>query len=143
MAQFDPLEDSLPAKKKEKKTGGYKGGIRVNSAEIERRVAILYEKFATGLQRSDISQFAAAEWGMPQRTFEDYWRRVIKKAMETADRDRQDVWAQCMTVLGRAAQMAAEQRNPSAMQAAISTIAKLSCIDPAYQAVYEDSPRRR
>lgn len=127
-------DDNQPEQKKRTR-----GGIRTDMATINRRVDDLYAKFCLGWSRQKLKQFAASEegWSCSVRAFEEYWKRVRARVDEVGQADRHEVWADCVTRLETCTQMAFEQRNPSAAQAAIATIAKLAAVDPSMGALWK------
>jgi hypothetical protein len=125
-------DDNQPKKKRKH------GGVPSDQLTISKRVDDLYGKFCLGWSRQKLKHYAASEegWSCSDRAFEEYWKRLRARVDEVGQATRHEVWADCVTRLETCTQMAFEQRNPSAAQASIATIAKLAAVDPTLGALW-------
>jgi len=109
------------------------GGPKSDQATVDERVHVIYKMRSRGHDRQSCMRFATGSdgWGVSLRTFESYWAKCTELMRETWSVDRQEIFFDCLAGLREAQQMACEQRNPSASQACISSIAKLCAVDPS------------
>ena len=109
------------------------GANRNDEATIAERVNKLYEMRSHGHTRQSAWRYASSStgWGISERTFDRYWARTTELLKQTWSVDREQIFHECLDGLKSAHVMAMEQRNPSAAQACITSIARLSAVDPS------------
>jgi hypothetical protein len=121
--------ESSATEKKHSKGKQHEGS---DKATIESRVSQLYEMRSHGHTKQSAWRKVTVElgWACSPRTFDRLWARVTELLKETWAVDRETIFLECLDGLRSAHAMAMEQRNPSAAQACVMSIARLSCVDP-------------
>jgi hypothetical protein len=109
------------------------GSDRPDNSIVEERIHTLYKMRAQGHDRQSCRRFAKdpGGWGVSESTFERYWRATVALLRETWSIEREEIFFDVLAGLREAQQMATEQRNPSAAQACLTSIARLTAVDPS------------
>ena len=102
---------------------------RVDRAEMAHRVDTVRRLKAGGATRSDVVQFAAAEWGVAVRTVDNYIAHANKQIIEDFSLDRQQYTADLLAVLHRVISEGQKTNQLGAVCNAIAQAAKLARLD--------------
>jgi hypothetical protein len=101
---------------------------RITAAEMELRVNRIVRLLCNGGSRSDILQFSANQWGVCQRTTDEYIKRAREVLKDDWSVDRQAYTAQIMGQLSAIHKEAMRTGNLSVALGCISKAATIAQI---------------
>ena len=97
-------------------------------AEMEHRVNRVVRLLSNGATRSEITQYAAAEWGCKQRAVDEYIKRATEIMKKDWDIDRRTFTAELMSQLASLQKECRKGNQPHVALGCINTMAKIAHI---------------